>query len=146
MRLDSLRPPKGARKKVKRIGRGEGSGHGGTSTKGHKGQKARSGGKNKPGFEGGQMPMSRRLPKRGFRNFFRKDYAIVNIEQLNKFPEGSVIDAEALLKAGILNKTLDGIKLLARGAIAYPVNIKINMISGAAKQKIESAGGTVEVI
>jgi len=92
------------------------------------------------------MPMSRRLPKRGFRNFFRKDYAIVNIEQLNKFPEGSVIDAEALLKAGILNKTLDGIKLLARGAIAYPVNIKINMISGAAKQKIESAGGTVEVI
>jgi large subunit ribosomal protein L15 len=146
MRLDSLRPPKGARKKVKRIGRGEGSGHGGTSTKGHKGQKARSGGKNKPGFEGGQMPMSRRLPKRGFRNFFRKEYAIVNIEQLNKFPEGSVIDAEALLKAGILNKTMDGIKLLARGAIAYPVNIKINMISGAAKQKIESAGGTVEVI
>lgn len=146
MKLDSLRPPEGARKKVKRIGRGEGSGHGGTSTKGHKGQKARSGGKNKPGFEGGQMPMSRRLPKRGFRNFFRKEYAIVNIEQLNKFPEGSVIDAEALLKAGILNKTMDGIKLLARGTIAYPVNIKINMISGAAKQKIESAGGTVEVI
>jgi len=146
MRLDSLRPPEGARKKVKRIGRGEGSGHGGTSTKGHKGQKARSGGKNKPGFEGGQMPMSRRLPKRGFRNFFRKEYAIVNIEQLNKFPEGSVVDAEALLKAGILNKTLDGIKLLARGTIAYPVNIKLNMVSGAAKQKIESAGGTVEVI
>jgi large subunit ribosomal protein L15 len=146
MRLDSLKPPEGARKKVKRIGRGEGSGHGGTSTKGHKGQKARSGGKNKPGFEGGQMPMSRRLPKRGFRNFFRKEYAIVNIEQLNKFPEGSVVDAEALLKAGILNKTLDGIKLLARGTIAYPVNIKLNMVSGAAKQKIESAGGTVEVI
>lgn len=113
---------------------------------GHKGQKARAGGKNKPGFEGGQMPLSRRLPKRGFRNFFRKEYAIVNIEQLKRFPEGSVIDAEALLKSGILNKTLDGIKLLARGTIGYSVSIKVNMVSRAAREKIESAGGTVEVI
>ncbi len=147
MKLDSLRPPEGARKKVKRIGRGEGSGHGGTSTMGHKGQKARAGkGKNKPGFEGGQMPLSRRLPKRGFRNFFRKEYAIVNIGQLKVFDKGSVIDTAALLEKGILNKTLDGVKLLAKGSIEFPVNIKVNMISRAAKEKIEAAGGTVEVI
>ncbi len=146
MNLDKLKPPVGARKKSKRIGRGDGSGHGGTSTKGHKGQKARSGGKNKPGFEGGQMPLSRRLPKRGFRNFFRKEFAIVNIDQLSRFPQGSIVDAEALLKSGIIKKTADGIKLLARGTINYPLNLKVKTASRVAREKIESAGGTIEVI
>jgi large subunit ribosomal protein L15 len=147
MNLSSLKPPEGSRKKRKRIGRGDGSGHGGTSTKGHKGQNARSGGKVRPGFEGGQMPLSRRLPKRGFRNPFRKDIVTINIDQLRRFPEGSVIDRDALLEAGLVKKTRDGIKVLGRGNIEYPISVKVDMISRGAKDKIEAAGGSVvEVI
>ena len=147
MNLSSLKPPEGSRKKRKRIGRGDGSGHGGTSTKGHKGQNARSGGKVRPGFEGGQMPLSRRLPKRGFRNPFRKDIVTINIDQLRRFPEGSIIDRDALLEAGLVKKTRDGIKVLGRGDIEYPISVKVDMISRGAKDKIEAAGGSVvEVI
>ena len=147
MNLSSLKPPAGSRKKVKRIGRGDGSGHGGTSTKGHKGQNARSGGKTRRGFEGGQMPLSRRLPKRGFRNPFRKNIVIVNVEELKKFPAGSVIDRDALLGAGLIKKGGDGIKVLGKGNIDHAVSLKVDMISRAAKSKIEAAGGSVvEVI
>jgi large subunit ribosomal protein L15 len=147
MNLSSLKPPEGSRKKRKRIGRGDGSGHGGTSTKGHKGQNARSGGGVRPGFEGGQMPLSRRLPKRGFRNPFRKNIVTINIDQLRRFPEGSVIDRDALLEAGLVKKTGDGVKILGKGDIEYPISVKVDMISRGAKDKIEAAGGSVvEVI
>jgi len=147
MNLSSLKPPAGSRKKRKRIGRGDGSGHGGTSTKGHKGQNARSGGRVRPGFEGGQMPLSRRLPKRGFRNPFRKNIVTINIDQLRRFPTGSVIDRDVLLEAGLLKKTGDGIKILGKGNIEYPISVRVNMISRGAKDKIEAAGGSVvEVI
>ena len=147
MNLGSLKPPDGSRKKRKRIGRGDGSGHGGTSTKGHKGQNARSGGRVRPGFEGGQMPLSRRLPKRGFRNPFRKNIVTINIDQLRRFPEGSVIDRDALLEAGLVKKTGDGVKILGKGDIDYPISVKVDMISRGAKDKIEAAGGSVvEVI
>ena len=147
MNLSSLKPPEGSRKKRKRIGRGDGSGHGGTSTKGHKGQNARSGGRVRPGFEGGQMPLSRRLPKRGFRNPFRKNIVTINIDQLRRFPEGSVIDRDVLLEAGLVKKTGDGIKILGKGDIEYPISVKVDMISRGAKDKIEAAGGSVvEVI
>jgi large subunit ribosomal protein L15 len=147
MNLSSLRPPEGSRKKRKRIGRGDGSGHGGTSTKGHKGQNARSGGRVRPGFEGGQMPLSRRLPKRGFRNPFRKNIITINIDQLKKFPAGSIIDRDALLEAGLVKKAGDGIKVLGKGSIEYPISVKVDMISRGAKSKIEAAGGSVvEVI
>ena len=145
--MSSLKPPEGSRKKRKRIGRGDGSGHGGTSTKGHKGQNARSGGRVRPGFEGGQMPLSRRLPKRGFRNPFRRNIVIINIDQLKRFPEGSVIDKDALLEAGLVNRIGDGIKVLGKGNIEYPISVKVDMISRGAKDKIEAAGGSVvEVI
>ncbi|MFB3926034.1 MAG: 50S ribosomal protein L15 [Syntrophales bacterium] len=146
MNLSGLKPPCGARKRRKRVGRGDGSGHGGTSCKGAKGQNARAGGRVRPGFEGGQMPLSRRLPKRGFRNYFKRDVVIVNIGQLNKFSKDAAIDSEALLKAGIIKKTGDGVKILAKGDIDRPLSLKINAISRAAREKIEAAGGTVEVI
>lgn len=147
MNLSSLKPPAGSRKKRKRVGRGDGSGHGGTSCKGAKGQNARSGGGTKPGFEGGQMPLARRLPKRGFRNVFRKTIVAVNIGQLNKFPAGSVVDAESLIRAGLVNKRYDGIKLLGKGIIDYPLSVKLDMVSQGARTKIEAAGGTIiEVI
>jgi len=147
MNLSSLKPPEGSRKKRKRIGRGDGSGHGGTSTKGHKGQNARSGGRVRPGFEGGQMPLSRRLPKRGFRNPFRRKIVTINIDQLKRFPEGSVIDKTALLDAGLVKKIGDSIKVLGKGNIEYPISVKVDMISRGAKDKIEAAGGSVvEVI
>jgi large subunit ribosomal protein L15 len=147
MNLSSLKPPEGSRKKRKRIGRGDGSGHGGTSTKGHKGQNARSGGRVRPGFEGGQMPLSRRLPKRGFRNPFRRKIVTINIDQLRRFPEGSIIDRDALFEAGLVKKMGDGIKVLGKGNIEYPISVKVDMISRGAKGKIEAAGGSVvEVI
>lgn len=147
MNLSSLKPPDGSRKKRKRIGRGDGSGHGGTSTKGHKGQNARSGGRVRPGFEGGQMPLSRRLPKRGFRNPFRRNIVTVNIEELKRFPQGSVVDRSALLDAGLVKKAGDGIKILGKGNIDYAISVKVDMISRGAKDKIEAAGGSVvEVI
>ena len=143
MNLSSLKPPEGSRKKRKRIGRGDGSGHGGTSTKGHKGQNARSGGGVRPGFEGGQMPLSRRLPKRGFRNPFRKNIVTINIDQLRRFPEGSVIDKTSLLDAGLVKRIGDGIKVLGKGNIDYPISLKVDMISRGARDKIEAAGGSI---
>jgi large subunit ribosomal protein L15 len=147
MNLGTLKPPDGSKRKRKRVGRGNGSGHGGTACKGHKGQNARSGGKVRSGFEGGQMPLSRRLPKRGFRNPFRKDIVAINIDQLKKFPAGSVIDEEALVRSGVVNNKRDGIKVLGKVSIDYPVTLKMNMISRGAREKIEAAGGSIiEVI
>jgi large subunit ribosomal protein L15 len=143
MNLGTLKPPEGSKKKRKRVGRGDGSGHGGTSCKGHKGQNARSGGKVRSGFEGGQMPLSRRLPKRGFRNPFRKIIVTINVNQLNKFPEGSVIDEEALVRAGVVKHKRDGIKVLGRGSIDYPVSLKMNLISRGAREKIQAVGGSI---
>lgn len=143
MNLGALKPPEGSKKKRKRVGRGDGSGHGGTAGKGHKGQNARSGGKVRSGFEGGQMPLSRRLPKRGFRNPSRKVIVTINIDQLKKFPEGAVIDEEALVRAGVVKHKKDGIKVLGKGNIDYPVSLKMNMISRGAREKIEAAGGSI---
>lgn len=143
MNLGTLKPPEGSKKKRKRVGRGDGSGHGGTSCKGHKGQNARSGGKVRSGFEGGQMPLSRRLPKRGFRNPSRKIIVTINVNQLNKFPEGSVIDEEALVRAGVVKHKRDGIKVLGRGSIDYPVSLKMNLISHGAREKIQAVGGSI---
>jgi len=146
MDLSNLSPPKGAVKNRKRVGRGPGSGHGKTSCRGHKGQKARTGGKVRPGFEGGQMPLSRRLPKRGFTNIFKKQYALVQVCDLMTFEKGSVIDAEAFLKSGLVTKLMDGIKLLGNGEIDRPLTVKVHKCSQAAQAKIVAAGGTVEVM
>lgn len=143
MDLGTLKAPVGSRKKRKRVGRGDGSGHGGTSCKGSKGQNARSGGGTRPGFEGGQMPMARRLPKRGFRNPFRKEMITVNLVQLNAFPENSIIDAEALIMQGLIKKRGDGIKLLGKGDIQHALSIKLDALSKGAKAKIEAAGGSI---
>jgi large subunit ribosomal protein L15 len=143
MKLSSLKPPAGSRKKRKRVGRGDGSGHGGTSCKGAKGQNARSGGGTRPGFEGGQMPLARRLPKRGFRNVFRRNIIAVNIAQLHQFPAGSVIDEQALIDAGIVKSAGDGIKILGKGEIDYPLSLKVGMVSSGARIKIEAAGGSI---
>ncbi len=146
MKLSELKPPAGARKKRKRIGRGEGSGHGGTSTKGHKGYKARSGGKRSPGFEGGQMPLQRRLPKRGFKNPFRKEWEIVNLRELAEFPEGSVVDVEKLRDSGYVKKGERSVKILGDGEITRPLTIRAHGFSLSARKKIEAAGGKAEVI
>jgi large subunit ribosomal protein L15 len=147
MDLSSLKAPAGATKKRKRVGRGDASGHGGTSGKGHKGQKARSGGHVRSGFEGGQMPMSRRLPKRGFRNPFRKSYVAVNLSDLCRlFEKGAVIDEAAILSSGMVKKKGEGIKILAKGNIDFPVTVKMAKISEAAKAKITAAGGSVEEV
>ena len=146
MKLSRLKPPEGSRKKRKRVGRGNGSGHGGTSCKGSKGQNARSGGGVKPGFEGGQMPLSRRLPKRGFYNRFRKDIIAVNLEQLLKFEKGSVVDPDTLLQQGIIKRKGDGVKILGKGDITHPLTLRVNNISRSAREKIEASGGSVEVI
>lgn len=146
MELNNLRPALGSTKNRKRIGRGTGSGHGKTATKGHKGQKARSGGSIKPGFEGGQMPLQRRLPKRGFTPLSRTEYTVVNIGQLDVFESGSVVDMEALCKAGFLGKVQDGLKILANGDITKALTVKAHKFSSAAKEKIVAAGGTAEEI
>jgi len=146
MRLNDLAPSPGARKGRKRIGRGVGSGWGKTSGRGSKGQNSRSGGGVRPGYEGGQMPIHRRLPKRGFKNIFKKIYAIVNIRDLTKFESGSVVDESALIRAGLVKGKRDGVKLLGHGEINMPLTVKIHMISRSARGKIESAGGTVEVL
>ncbi len=144
MDLGSLIAPAGARKKRKRLGRGEGSGHGGTSTRGHKGQKARAGGFHKRGFEGGQMPLQRRLPKHGFVNIFRKEYAIVNVGDLSGLAAGSVVDEEFLKGQGFVKKALDGIKILGGGDLKVSLTFKVNHISESAKKKIVAAGGKIE--
>ncbi len=134
-------------KNRKRIGRGPGSGHGKTAGKGHKGQNARSGGGVRPGFEGGQLPLYRRLSKRGFNNYnFRTTYAIVNVSDLEKFKEGTVVDRELLVKEGLITKELDGIKVLGNGNLTKKLTVKANKFSESAKKKIEDVGGTVEVI
>ena len=144
--MNSLKPAIGSTKNRKRIGRGTGSGHGKTATKGHKGQKARSGGNVEPGFEGGQMPMQRRLPKRGFNPLSRKEYSLVNLGQFEIFESGQSVDVETLLKSGLIAKVRDGVKVLADGEITKPLNIKAHKFSATAKSKIEAAGGTAEEI
>ena len=146
MKLFELQPTQGATKDAKRKGRGHGSGNGKTAGRGHKGQKARSGGGVRIGFEGGQMPIYRRLPKRGFNNIFAKSYAQVNVSDLNKFDNGAVVDAQALIDAGIIKKSLDGVKILGNGEISKKLTVKVNAYSDSAKQKIEAAGGKAEVI
>jgi large subunit ribosomal protein L15 len=146
MKLSELRPPEGARKGKKRIGRGEGSGHGGTSTKGHKGYKARSGGKRSPGFEGGQMPLQRRLPKRGFKNPFRKQWSVINLRDLSAFPDGAVVDVESLKSKGLVKKIESGVKILGEGEVLRPLTVRAQAFSLSAKKKIEAAGGKAEVI
>ncbi len=145
MKLNELSPPKGARKAVKRLGRGPGSGHGKTAGRGTKGQKARSGGNIRPGYEGGQMPLQRRLPKRGFTNIFRKEFAIVNIRDLGRFEKGSVVDKVALTAAGLVKRESDGVKLLGQGTIDYPLVLKVDRCSGSARAKVEAVGGRVEI-
>jgi large subunit ribosomal protein L15 len=146
MKLHELSPAIGSTKKVKRVGRGAGSGSGKTSGKGHKGQNARSGGGVKPGFEGGQMPLQRRVPKRGFVNIFRTEYANVNICELNQFEDGAVVDTQALLESGLVRKELDGIKVLGNGELTKKLTVRVKKFSETAKAKIEKAGGKVEVI
>ncbi|MBE7044599.1 MAG: 50S ribosomal protein L15 [Ruminococcaceae bacterium] len=146
MRLDELQPAEGSKFSSKRVGRGIGSGTGKTSGKGHKGQNARSGGGVRPGFEGGQMPLYRRLPKRGFTNIFAKQYVTINVEDLNKFEDGTVVTAELLKESGVVSKTLDGIKILGRGELTKKLEVKVAKFSASAVEKIEKAGGKAEVI
>ncbi|MCK5503946.1 MAG: 50S ribosomal protein L15 [Thermodesulfovibrionia bacterium] len=145
MKLSELAPAAGSRKKRKRVGRGPGSGHGKTSCRGHKGQNSRSGGGTKAGFEGGQMPLQRRLPKRGFTNIFQKKYSIVNLGVLDKLSE-SVITPDFLLSEKIVKKRRDGIKILGNGEITRPITVKAHAFSVSAKEKITRAQGSVEVI
>ena len=146
MKLHELSPSEGSAVKAFRKGRGPGSGNGKTAGKGHKGQNARSGGGVRPGFEGGQIPLYRRLPKRGFNNMFAVTYTVVNVEVLNAFEDGAVVDAQALVNAGIVKKINDGLKVLGRGEITKKITVKAAKVSESAKAKIEAAGGTVEVI
>jgi len=145
MKLSELRPAEGAKTQRKRVGRGQGSGLGQTSGKGHKGLKARSGGGMRPGYEGGQMPMQRRLPKRGFTNVFRKEWSIVNVKDLNRFPPDSVVDADALRGEGLVKGETFGIKLLGDGEVDRKLTVKVDRASKAAVEKVLAAGGTVEV-
>lgn len=146
MRIEDLKPAVGCRKRNKRVGRGIGSGHGKTSCKGHKGQKARSGGGKGAGFEGGQMPLQRRIPKRGFKNYFAKEYAVINLKDLAKIEGVDVITPEVLLDRGIIKKVRDGVKVLSDGEIQRPVTIKAKIFSAAAAAKIAAAGGKAETI
>lgn len=147
MKLHELSPAEGSKKAVKRIGRGPASGQGKTAGKGHKGQKARAGRGMRPGFEGGQMPLQRRIPKRGFNNIFAKEIAAVNVSTLDKaFEDGAVVDVNALIEKGLVKKALDGVKILGNGEISKKLTVKVNAYSDSAKQKIEAAGGKAEVI
>lgn len=146
MKLNELSPAKGSRKAPKRLGRGVGSGTGKTAGRGTKGYNSRSGGGVRPGYEGGQMPLQRRLPKRGFTNIFKKKIAVINVRDLARFENGSVIDADALIQAGLVKGKRDGIKLLGHGEIQFALDVKVNQISKSAREKIEAAGGKVEVL
>lgn len=146
MRLSELKPSTRFRKRTKRVGRGPGSGSGQTAGRGTKGQRSRSGRSVPPGFEGGQMPLKRRLPKRGFTNIFKKKYALVKIRDLNRFQEGSVVDDHALINCGLVKGVYDGIKVLGDGEINYPLTVKVHRLSETAKKKIEAVGGKVEVV
>jgi large subunit ribosomal protein L15 len=146
MRLNELSPPKGSTHARKRLGRGPGSGHGKTSGRGHKGQRSRSGGKSRPWFEGGQMPLQRRLPVRGFTNIFRKQYAIVNVDTLNRFPDDTVVTPRLLKSVGIIKKLRDGVKVLGNGELEKSLTVKAHRFSKSAVNKIENAGGKAEEI
>lgn len=146
MKLHELKANEGTRKERNRVGRGTSSGNGKTSGRGHKGQKARSGGGVRPGFEGGQMPLFQRLPKRGFTNINRKEYAIVNLDKLNQFEEGTEVTPELLLEEGVVSKVNAGIKILGNGAIEKKLTVKAHKFSQTAKDAIEAAGGKTEVI
>ena len=146
MKLHELSPAAGSAKSVYRKGRGPASGNGKTAGKGHKGQNARTGGGVRPGFEGGQIPLYRRLPKRGFHNVFAKHYTIVNVDALNVFEDGSVVSADTLIENGIINNVYDGIKVLGNGEISKKLTVKASIFSASAKEKIEAVGGKTEVI
>ncbi len=146
MKLHELSPAEGSVKNAYRKGRGHGSGNGKTAGKGHKGQNARSGGGVRPGFEGGQIPLYRRLPKRGFNNKFAKEYAIVNVEDLNRFNDGDVVELATLCECGLVGKELCGLKILGNGEITKKLTVKAKIFSAAAKEKIEAAGGKTEVV
>ena len=146
MKLDDLRPAAGSNKKRKRIGRGDGSGHGKTSGRGHKGQGARSGGNTKPGFEGGQMPLQRRLPKRGFHNPFRVEMSVVNLGQIEALADGAEVTPEVLIEHGYVSGKNRKVKILGDGSLSRPVTVKAHGFSAKAKEKIEAAGGKVELI
>ena len=146
MKLNELKPTLGSVTAPKRLGRGIGSGLGKTSGKGHKGAKARSGGGKGPGFEGGQMPLTRRLPKRGFTNIFATEYAIVNVSKLDMFEDGAVVGAKELIEAGLIKKELDGVKILGNGDLTKKLTVRAAKFTGAAKEKIEALGGKAEVI
>jgi large subunit ribosomal protein L15 len=146
MKLHELSPAAGSTKESFRRGRGPGSGNGKTAGKGHKGQNARSGGGVRPGFEGGQLPLYRKLPKRGFHNKFATNYAIINVDVLNKFEDGAVVDLETLMNAGIIRKAFDGLKVLGNGDVAKKITVKAAVFSATAKEKIEAAGGKTEVV
>ena len=145
MKLHELSPAAGSKKDVKRIGRGAASGQGKTAGKGHKGQKARAGRGMQVGFEGGQMPLQRRIPKRGFNNIFAKEIAAVNVSALNVFEDGTTVTIEALVNAGLVKKALDGVKVLGNGELSKKLTVQVNAYSESAKQKIEAAGGKAEV-
>lgn len=146
MKLNDLRPAAGSNKKRKRVGRGDGSGHGKTSGRGHKGQGARSGAGTRPGFEGGQMPLQRRLPKRGFHNPFRVEMAVVNLEQLEVFPSGSEVTPELLVEKGMVRGKNRRVKILGDGSLSKPLTIRAHGFSSKAKEKIEASGGKVELL
>ena len=146
MKLFELSPAAGSVKDVKRVGRGHGSGNGKTAGKGHKGQNARSGGGVRPGFEGGQMPMTRRIPKRGFNNIFAVKYSTVNVSDLDKFVDGTVVDAELLAASGLVKNTANGVKILGNGELTKNLTVKASAFSASAKEKIEKAGGKAEVM
>ncbi|MGQ9687796.1 MAG: 50S ribosomal protein L15 [Desulfobaccales bacterium] len=146
MKLSELAPAPGAKQKPKRVGRGPGSGWGKTCGRGSKGQRSRSGGGVKPGFEGGQMPLTRRIPKRGFTNIFKKTYAIVNLRDLAVFAADSVVDEEALRRAGLVKGTGAAVKLLGQGEVTVPLTVKVQAVSAQARARIEAAGGRVEVV
>ncbi|WP_031517180.1 50S ribosomal protein L15 [Desulfofalx alkaliphila] len=146
MKLHELKPAPGARKKAIRKGRGIATGKGKTAGRGHKGQKARSGGGVRPGFEGGQMPLQRRLPKRGFTNIFRKEIIAINVDQLNKFDNGTVVTPELLKETGVIKKVADGVKILGDGNLEKNLTVRANAFSKSAAEKIAAAGGTAEVI
>lgn len=146
MKLNELKPVEGSKHYKKRVGRGIGSGMGKTSTRGHKGQNARSGGGVRPGYEGGQTPVFKRLPKRGFTNVNRKDYAIVNVEELNVFEAGSVVDFAALAEKGLVKKEYEGVKILGNGKLTVALTVKAKKFSKSAEEQIKAAGGNAEVI
>jgi large subunit ribosomal protein L15 len=146
MRLSELQPSPGSKHKKKRVGRGPGSGWGKTAGRGHKGQNSRAGGPKGPGFEGGQMPLTRRIPKRGFTNIFRQPWAIVNLRDLNRFAPDSVVDEGALKEAGLVGAKVRRVKLLAQGEVTVPLTVKVQAVSAQARARIEAAGGRVEVL